>query len=59
MFDADTTKAIRQKAALDLLRLKAVSQMCEGKATCLIDEKDVQEILLVAGMTLEKEVEVI
>lgn len=58
MFDADTTSAIRQRAALDLLRLKAVSQMREGKTTCLIDEEDVKEILLVAGLTLEKELEV-
>lgn len=58
MFDATTTQTIRQKAALDLLRLKAVSQMCEGKATCFLDEKDIQEVLVVAGMSLTKEVEV-
>lgn len=49
----------RLKAALELLRFKAVRQMCEGKTTCIIDELDVQEILFVAGMTLDKEVEVI
>ena len=58
MFDATTTQAIRHKAALDLLRMKAASQMCMGKTTCTLDEKDVQEILIVAGMTLEREVEV-
>ena len=58
MFDATTTQTIRQKAALDLLRLKAVTQMCEGKTTCLLDEKDIQEVLIVAGMSLDKEVEV-
>lgn len=55
---------VRMMAALDLLRLKAVKQMCEGKTTCILNEDDVQEILLVAGMELEpksknKELEVI
>lgn len=49
----------RLKAALELLRFKAARQMCEGKTTCTIDELDVQEILFVAGMTLDKEVEVL
>lgn len=51
----------RFAAALDLLRLKAGRQMAEGKTTCQLDEYDVQEILLVAGLQLEpkKEVEVI
>lgn len=53
--------ADRMKAALDLLRFKAVRQMCEGKTTCTLTEADVQEILFVAGMALEKvkELEVI
>ena len=51
-------KSVRMKAALDLLRLKAASQMCEAKTTCTLDENDVKEILIVAGMTLNKEVEV-
>ena len=52
----------RLMAALELLRFKAASQMCEGKTTCTINERDVQEILFVAGIQLEeraeKEVEV-
>lgn len=39
-------------AALNLLRFKAMSQMCEGKSTCTLDESDVNEILLVGGMPL-------
>lgn len=39
-------------AALNLLRFKAMRQMCEGKNTCTLDENDVNEILLVAGMPL-------
>lgn len=50
MFDATTTQTIRQKAALDLLRLKALSQMTMGKTTCMLDEKDIQEVMIVAGM---------
>lgn len=50
MFDATTTQTIRQKAALDLLRMKALSQMCMGKTTCTLDEKDIQEVMIVAGM---------
>lgn len=53
----------RMMAALDLLRLKAVKQMCEGKTTCILNEDDVQEVLLVAGMSLDpksdRELEVI
>ena len=51
----------RLKMALDLLRLKAVRQMCEGKTTCILDEDDVQDVLFVAGMSLDdkkKELEV-
>lgn len=63
MFDANDTQTIRAKAALDLLRLKAGRQMCEGKTTCTLDENDIQEILFVAGIPLEekkkKELEVI
>jgi len=47
----------RMKAALELLRFKAGKQICEGKTTCTLDEADVQEILFVAGMALEKEKE--
>lgn len=39
-------------AALNLLRFKAMRQMCEGKNTCTLDENDVNEILMVAGMTI-------
>lgn len=53
----------RLQLALDLLKLKAVRQMCEGKTTCTLDENDVQDILFVAGMSLndtkQKELEVI
>lgn len=55
----NATKTARMKAALDLMRLKASSQMCEGKTTCTLNENDIKEILTVAGMTLDKEVEVI
>jgi hypothetical protein len=60
MYDATDSQAIRAKAALELLKLKAVRQMCEGKATCTLDESDIQEVLFVAGMKLkeEKELEV-
>ena len=50
---------MKDKAALELLRFKAARQMCQGKTTCTIDEKDVQEILYVAGMNIDREVEVI
>ena len=55
------TNVQRMKAALELLRFKAVRQMCEGKTTCTLTEADVQEILFVAGIELErvKELEVI
>ncbi len=53
----------RYKMALDLLRLKAARQMCEGKTTCTLDENDVQDILFIAGLELgdkkQKELEVI
>lgn len=49
----------RLKAALELLRFKAARQMCQGKTTYTIDEKDVQEILYIAGMNIDREVEVI
>lgn len=49
----------RFKAALDLLRFKAAKQMCEGKTTCTLNESDIQEILFLAGMPIEKELEVI
>ena len=60
MYDATDTQAIRAKAALELLQLKAMRQMCEGKTTCTLDEHDIQEVLFVAGMQLkeEKELEV-
>ena len=52
----------RLQLALDLLRLKAARQMCEGKTTCTLDENDVQDVLFIAGMGLDdkqKELEVI
>ena len=52
----------RLQLALDLLKLKAVRQMCEGKTTCILDENDVQDVLFAAGMGLkdtQKELEVI
>lgn len=51
----------RLQMALDLLRLKAARQMCEGKTTCILDENDVQDVLFIAGMSLndkKKELEV-
>lgn len=60
MYSAQDTQAIRAKAALELLMLKAGRQMCQGKETCTLDESDIQEVLFVAGMKLkeEKELEV-
>lgn len=43
-------EASRRKAALELLRFKAMRQMCEGKSTCTLYEDDVNEILCVAGL---------
>ena len=57
MYDATDSQAIRARAALELLKLKAVRQMCEGKTTCTLDEKDIQEVLFVAGMELKEEKE--
>jgi len=53
--------AVKHKAALDLLRHKATSQMAEGKTTCTLNEDDIKEILLVAGMEIAtaKDLEVI
>ena len=42
--------------ALELLKLKAVRQMCEGKTTCTLTENDVQDVLFVAGMSLDEKV---
>lgn len=39
----------RLKAAVELLEHKALEQMCDGKTTCTLNEKDVNEVLLVAG----------
>jgi hypothetical protein len=39
----------RLKAAIELLEHKALEQMCDGKTTCTLNEKDVNEVLLVAG----------
>ena len=50
---------MKDKAALELLRFKAARQMCQGKTTCTIDEKDVQEILFIAGMSINRDLEVI
>ena len=57
MYDAKDSAAIRARAALDLLRFKAANQMCEGKSTCILDEKDIQEVLFVAGIMLEEKKE--
>lgn len=40
---------LRLIAAIELLEHKALEQMCEGKTTCTLNEKDVNEVLLVAG----------
>jgi len=39
-------------AALNLLKFKAMRQMAEGKTTCTLDENDVNEILMVAGLPI-------
>jgi hypothetical protein len=57
MYDATDSQAIRARAALELLKLKAVRQMCEGKTTCTLDESDIQEVLFVAGMEIKEEKE--
>lgn len=49
----------KQEAALELLKFKAQSQMCKGKTTCTLTETDIREVLFIAGMQLEKELEVI
>ena len=51
--------AERMAAALELLRFKAARQMCEGKSTVVLYEEDIQEVLFVAGIKLEKELEII
>lgn len=53
-----TNNSERMAAALELLRFKAARQMCEGKTTCTLDERDVQEVLFIAGIQLDREVEV-
>lgn len=55
---AMTNNSERMAAALELLRFKAARQMCEGKRTCFLNEEDIQEILYVAGMQIDKELEV-
>lgn len=57
MYDATDSQAIRAKAALELLILKAGRQMCQGKWTCTLNEDDVQEILFVAGIEMKREEE--
>ena len=49
----------RMEAALELLRFKAARQLCEGKSTCFLNEEDIQEVLFVAGMKIDRDVEVI
>lgn len=39
----------RLRAAIELLEHKALEQMCDGKTTCTLNEKDVNEVLVVAG----------
>lgn len=48
----DCQKIVHFHAALELLRYKALQQMCIGKTTCFINEDDVNEILSVANMPL-------
>lgn len=45
--------ATKERAALQLMMLKAQRQLCEGKTTCFLDENDIQEILFIAGMSFE------
>lgn len=40
----------RMSAALELLTNKALKQMAATKSTCILDEDDVNEVLLVAGL---------
>lgn len=51
-------EAVKHKTAIDLLRLKVTSQMREGKTTCTLNEDDIKEVLFVAGMGIDKELEV-
>lgn len=39
-------------AAMNLLKFKAMRQMAVGKSTCTLDENDVNEILMVAGLPI-------
>ena len=54
-----TNNSEQMKAALELLRFKAARQMCQGKTTCILDECDIQEVLFIAGMNIDKDLEVI
>ena len=40
----------RMRAALELMQHKALKQMAETKSTCTLDEDDVNEVVLVAGL---------
>lgn len=40
----------RLRAALELMQHKALKQMAATKSTCTLDEDDINEVLLVAGM---------
>lgn len=65
MYNSEKTKEIRAEVAIELLRHKALIQIGKG-GPCLLDENDINEVLVVAGVPVivpgeinHKELEVI
>lgn len=52
-------EVIRMRAALELLLYKAKKEMTGNKRTCLLDQDDINEVLIVAGFPEAKPDEVI
>lgn len=49
MYSAEETREKRAEVAMELLRHKALMQIAKG-GPCLLDENDINEILIVAGL---------
>lgn len=49
MYNAEETKEKRAEVAIELLRHKALMQIGKG-GPCLLDENDINEVLVVAGV---------
>ena len=65
MYNAEETREKRAEVAMELLRHKALMQIAKG-GPCLLDENDINEVLVVAGVPVivpgeihQKELEVI